>query len=677
MSEILLTNTTATRSNPLQSAGIQPLGDQFKMLVHLLPLLAIVALLQCSGILIFYTFAIAFHPRTLPMEPDGRRLLLSIPVALPLLGGVAQYLAWLRLYHWAFFIVLWLAGVLLFRRQVHLCLKDAAMLVRKIRESWTLESAPGALMWIALLVLLALILLRTALPTPVVDAYYYHLPIAEHLVEHRGFKLPVHDHPYYGSLPSFTDFLFSLGYLFKRDFQIAGLINFSVFASFLLWLASLSGLRRAAVTFSAVFLLLCFPEVQVGALGAMVDSATSIFSVAAIVMLVRFKEEEKTILLFSGGVMLGAAIASKYLALVTFLFCVPLSLYVSVTRPFNLHLTVRRLALFAVGASLVFAPWYLKNLYLFGNPVYPYLFAHPGISDEWMRQLIQEQTEAFNPMLRLLSRDITKTTSWSHLHLIVLYVIPALFAARFLAPVLSGLLFGRGRKPAVIVVLLAFGHMVAWYFFIFNTIRYGMTGFLLVFVGGYLALLALADRITLLKVPRTRRGLLAVFFLLAAVVTRKVITQDLDSARPTYDAYLRGDSRESLYRLIIPGSALYTYIVREKLEAVFYPYDGGAANPYIRHLYGSPRRGTFISIHSSATSPADIPKFLRRQRIEYFVLPPKAVREALAGRYDTDRLRAAQRVYDILQRGAQLILRDSEGFALYRVSPTALQGRAL
>jgi len=51
--------------------------------------------------------------------------------------------------------------------------------------------------------------------------------------------------------------------------------------------------------------------------------------------------------------------------------------------------------------------WYVKNLIVLGNPIYPFIFGHPGLSDQWMANYRLELGRAFDPAYRVFVTDLT------------------------------------------------------------------------------------------------------------------------------------------------------------------------------------------------------------------------------------------------------------------------------
>jgi hypothetical protein len=85
--------------------------------------------------------------------------------------------------------------------------------------------------------------------------------------------------------------------------------------------------------------------------------------------LLRFVREGDEGALVLAGLFAGAAAGMKYLGLIAVL-----ALAVAAAIALHRRLTLARVLAFAIPAILVALPWYVKNVILTGNPVYPHLF---------------------------------------------------------------------------------------------------------------------------------------------------------------------------------------------------------------------------------------------------------------------------------------------------------------
>ena len=120
---------------------------------------------------------------------------------------------------------------------------------------------------------------------------------------------------------------------------------------------------RAGVPQSAALLVLASPVVGIDAASAYNDVALAAVLFALFWMMERWREEQCDRLLWIAGLMAGLAFALKYTAFLA----VPYALLMLGRR-----VTLPRAAKLIAAASLVVAPWLLKNWFFAGNPIAPF-----------------------------------------------------------------------------------------------------------------------------------------------------------------------------------------------------------------------------------------------------------------------------------------------------------------
>ena len=120
---------------------------------------------------------------------------------------------------------------------------------------------------------------------------------------------------------------------------------------------------RSGIPRSAGLLVLASPVVGIDAASAYNDVALAAALFAVFWMMERWREEDCDRLLWVAGLMAGLAFAIKYTAILALpyaLFCV------------GRRLTMARAARLVAAATLMMAPWLLKNIVFTGNPVAPF-----------------------------------------------------------------------------------------------------------------------------------------------------------------------------------------------------------------------------------------------------------------------------------------------------------------
>jgi hypothetical protein len=221
-----------------------------------------------------------------------------------------------------------------------------------------------------LIIVLSLSLLTTLAPPIAWDSQVYHLT-GPKLFIGRGKIVGGTDIPYLG-FPSLLEMLFLVGMLLKGDI-VSKLIHFgySLLAIGLLY----SFVRRflqPRIPRLAPAIYLSAPTLVLVSTWAYVDLGLAFYSLAAFYSLITWIDSREASWLVLSGILSGLALGVKYTALV-----MPLSLGLIVileSRKSRTKRMVRNLLTFASTTTVVACPWYLRNVALTGNPLYPFVF---------------------------------------------------------------------------------------------------------------------------------------------------------------------------------------------------------------------------------------------------------------------------------------------------------------
>jgi 4-amino-4-deoxy-L-arabinose transferase-like glycosyltransferase len=227
---------------------------------------------------------------------------------------------------------------------------------------------------IFLLVSLALGLLSALAPPTAFDALSYHLTVPQRVLL-AGRLLPFGDIIPPEDYPMLMSSLYLLAMLLRGDVA-AQCIHF-IFGLMTLGLIALTAREfcsRAAVPV-ALAITLSIPIVLLLSSWAYSDIALTFYTLAAVVAYHRWLAERGQGYLILAGLMAGFALGLKYTS-----FLLPLGL-----AAFLLHdarqSRVRDIAVFVLACAAAAAPWYLKNWWFTGNPVYPFVFGGPQWDD--------------------------------------------------------------------------------------------------------------------------------------------------------------------------------------------------------------------------------------------------------------------------------------------------------
>ena len=222
------------------------------------------------------------------------------------------------------------------------------------------------------------LLLRALTPPAENDVLTYHLQGPNRFLELGGFA-PLFDIQQ-ANMPLAVNMLYLMGLAFGSD-ELGGVLHLAL--AVLLAAATFALGRRffgeragwiAATTFISTQLLLVVATV------AFVDYGVAFFDFLAVYAFLVWRESGRRGWLVVSGMMVGCALASKYLGVITGVSLGFWLLVLAIRRWPRVGIAgvIGLLLAFALPAGLVAAPWYLKNLIWFGNPVWPFLAGNPN-----------------------------------------------------------------------------------------------------------------------------------------------------------------------------------------------------------------------------------------------------------------------------------------------------------
>lgn len=223
-----------------------------------------------------------------------------------------------------------------------------------------------------------LLLLRALVPPYENDVLTYHLQGPNRFLELGGIA-PLPDIQQ-ANMPLAINMLYLLGLAFRSD-EFGAVLHLALAA--ILTAATFSLGRRffdVRVGWIAATALLSTLLVLVFATVAFVDYGLALFDFLAVYAFIVWRESGRRGWLAVSGMLVGCALASKYLGAVTALSLGLwlLALVIRQRSQLGLGGMVKLLLLFGVPAALIAAPWYLKNLLWFGNPLWPFLDGNPN-----------------------------------------------------------------------------------------------------------------------------------------------------------------------------------------------------------------------------------------------------------------------------------------------------------
>lgn len=298
------------------------------------------------------------------------------------LGGISlgvAFVGFLGLFTpWGIFAILAASGIAASSAWVESIqgLKKAFQFSRFLTKLTSFEKS------LVLLSLLTVPILLIHVLTPVwdYDALLYHLEVPRHFLAYGGIYF-VQDmmrsaYPYLGEM------LFAVGMLFRLD-SLSKLVHLTYAALFVLSIYALGVRffsRSAALT--AVGIVVSVPSFVLWSTWASIDFAWAgyeLWSVYFVSMWLKDENRDTKIALIFAGVMSGFAASTKYISLPILVLVAGLVAWFSLSKmKSGIGGSIRNLFVLGMPAVLVMGVWYLKNLILTGNPVYPLVYGGPG-----------------------------------------------------------------------------------------------------------------------------------------------------------------------------------------------------------------------------------------------------------------------------------------------------------
>jgi hypothetical protein len=550
------------------------------------------------------------------------------------------------------------------------------------------------------------LMLEAQLPSGNIDVWHHNLPLAQSIVSHHGFVMPqLPGDMFYGSYPIFFHMFFAEGLLFVDSVIAAKAANALIYIAFLVSLLAVARHARAVAAVFLWILVINCPFLSGGIADAMTDIGRVCFAAMAFVFGYEYFRARRVYFLFASGLLAGGAIAGKYTELLTPLFIGISLLPALVARTRGNWLA---LAVFVAATAATGAYPYLRNLILLHNPIYPFWFGHPGLSDEAMNVLQAEIFQSLDPVFRTYSHDFFSYPGWRDFfkaaHEVFFRNWKLLYYAYIV--ILAGFIFLRSRA----LFLLAFwtaGLWIFWYLVGNANVRWGLTPVLLLLLMAYLALVGSIDRwregsflpglpwrssiwtvvgaasrpnggawLTPISLARVATAICA--FVISIGPIQRVTSRGMSYAFPSAEnrdlanAALQPGGFEAYLVDTRPGYEIYRYVGDHDLRMVLQPFDNGSG--YYQVAYNDGKNGDWLVLWSNLPAkPAEFDEFLRNNKIRYFVYCPTigslALERLNQGSYNPQHTAIAFELMRYILPGSRLILRDQFGWELREMPP--------
>ncbi len=346
-------------------------------------------------------------------------------------------------------------------------------------------------------VLTASLLLLSQIPSGATDVWWYHIPLARSFVSRGGFAVPqIPPMLFYSSQPSFVETLYSASLLSVDDFVAANIVNVAIFFGFLFLLTSFAKRARVfqlLIVCAAAAYLTSFAS---SAAEPMTDLPRSCFSVGAYLFAYRYFLDCRKYDIAMSALLRGCSAASKYPELATPALIGLCLLPMIARRGAWTHLVL------AMGIVLAVAGfWYLRNWITYSNPIYPFLFGHPGISDQTMAGYMEDLRRPFDIGARSYATNLLSWRGWHDFALVLYdwflsrsttaYVVDGLFILGVVVP-------GRRIWLLGLFTVLLF---LLWYGVMFNSVRWAMSANLMLYCTAFVTWARLVDCVVAYWIP--------------------------------------------------------------------------------------------------------------------------------------------------------------------------------
>jgi len=401
-----------------------------------------------------------------------------------------------------------------------------------------------------ILILLTIPVLLTHVLTPVwdYDALLYHLEVPRRYIAHGGiyFDRDVMRSAY----PYLGEMLFAVGIMFRLD-VLSKLVHLTYAVLFV------AGVYAFAARFfnrgtglTAVGILLSVPSFVLWSTWASIDFAWAgyeLWGVYAVSMWLSDENHDSRSLLILAGIMSGFAASTKYISVPVLVLLAILIAWFSVSRlRKNFGETIQSLLIFGLSAGLVMGSWYIKNLILTGNPVYPLVYGGPGwepLEDMVLNAYVQ--TFGFGKtLLDFIRLPYTTYVFQDRFSTISQEIIHPLLWLAFLFPFLT-----RSRKHTFVTAYTM--TYFVWWFFSSQVIRFllPLSAFLALFAGAVIE-----------KFPSMLRNVLK-FSLISGLLIFNLVYQTLTLRNSGAFGYIAGqNSAVEFLRLFVDDYSVKQYI---------------------------------------------------------------------------------------------------------------------
>ncbi len=317
--------------------------------------------------------------------------------------------------------------------------------------------------------------LLTLTPDENTDVAVFHQPLIDSIVKNNGLIWPQIEHPFYGSIPLAFHLLVSGLFTFTGSVLSSHIVNFVFFWMFLILVLSITK-KTYVSSFLILFIIVINNYFLRSATDGMQDLFRSILVVASLLFLFFALDQNNSNFLILSGLVAGLAISTKMseILIIPYLAFLILIKNKWSSKNFNLRDFVVNLLVPIVSAGSFF---YLRNLWYTGNPVFPFLFRHPGLSNEWMEIYKTELLTPYNSQDINLNNNLFSPASLLDFYeAFSRYFLGTLFQNLTILVLVLVFFISKRFRPLLIVNLTMY---FGWYYFMLNHVRWALPAYLL------------------------------------------------------------------------------------------------------------------------------------------------------------------------------------------------------
>ena len=219
-------------------------------------------------------------------------------------------------------------------------------------------------------------LLGALSPETFYDAQFYLLGlVTKWKLNHKIAIDPFINQSYY---PFNINMLYLNGLILNNEIS-AKLIHFGcgLFISYTVYVLCKKYFSRTAAVVAAV-IFYTVPLSMMVSWKTAIELGIGVFETLMIFCFVSYMNDNNKKWLVFSGIMCGFALGSKYTSVLSFGSILATLLIWAVVKKENIKTIITVLLYFIVPAVVVSSPWYLRNIILTGNPLFPYLYGKIG-----------------------------------------------------------------------------------------------------------------------------------------------------------------------------------------------------------------------------------------------------------------------------------------------------------